>query len=92
MKRKPKEIWRGWSKDIPPDLSERFSYKISEAGYVVLFDTGDVVIMKSNEPLTAEQQKPINEILSKMWDNLPIEEKIRINNEAKLKAAKKRIS
>ena len=43
--------------------------------FVTVFDTGDEVVMKSENKLTKEQQKQLEEILFRIWEKFPDEEK-----------------
>ena len=42
---------------------------------MTVFDTGDIVLMKSTGRLSKEQQRPLNEILLNIWKNLSEDEK-----------------
>lgn len=42
---------------------------------VTVFDTGDEVVMKSENKLTKEQQKQLEEILFRIWEKFTDEEK-----------------
>lgn len=57
------------------------SARTPRAEFITLFDTGDLIGMKSCEKLTEEQQRPLNEIILSMWEKLSKEEKARIVRE-----------
>lgn len=65
-------IWRGPAQEIPEELKTR---GFDGDGYVTVFRTGDAAVMKSTQKLTKEQQRPLNEILLKMWEKLSEEER-----------------
>lgn len=64
-------IWQGKVQEAPDILKN----DVSEDSYMTVFDTGDIVLMKSTSRLSKEQQRPLNEILLNMWKNLSEEEK-----------------
>ena len=62
-------IWQGPAQKIPEELKIR---GFSGDGYVTVFCTGDV---RSPAKMTKEQQRPLNEIILKMWEKLSEEER-----------------
>lgn len=42
---------------------------------MTVFCTGDVISMRSPAKMTKEQQRPLNEIILKMWEKLSEEER-----------------
>ncbi len=65
-------IWQGPVQKIPEELKIR---GFSGDGYVTVFCTGDVASMRSPAKMTKEQQRPLNEIILKMWEKLSEEER-----------------
>ena len=65
-------IWQGPAQKIPEELKIR---GFSGDGYVTVFCTGDVISMRSPTKMTKEQQRPLNEIILKMWEKLSEEER-----------------
>ena len=57
---KPAKIWSGWAEDMPDHLK---SPRTPSQGYVILFDTGDIVVMPSDQKLTREDQNPLDEMI-----------------------------
>ncbi len=64
-------IWQGKVQEAPDILKN----DVSEDSYMTVFDTGDIVLMKSTGRLSKEQQRPLNEILLNIWKNLSEDEK-----------------
>lgn len=52
--------WQGWAQDVPKQVKNPH---IPDDGYIVLFNTGDVVVMQSEKKMTLEEQLPIEKIL-----------------------------